>query len=95
MWEGNTILLRREQEVILARGYNYLKRIPGLDTGMALNVENPIPGGAPYPYTSLCDFAPRWQWIVDEMVTPWMARPEAERYFYIDRTYTELITSVE
>ncbi len=71
---GNEILLRREQEIILARGYAALARLK-LGATMGRLSDSPVPGGKNFcdsvPGGDLTDFDDRWKWIVQEMLRQW------------------------
>lgn len=83
--KGNASLLKREQRVILERGYLELARLQdkGLDQGMAKNSISPIPGGKDFldvvPGGDLTNFDDRWRWIETDMLPKWLAFSPAER----------------
>ncbi|MBC7783506.1 MAG: hypothetical protein H7144_06670, partial [Burkholderiales bacterium] len=97
--EGNTRLLRREQEEILDRGYNELETVPLLPTVMTLLVKNPIPGGLGWWaaetsalwMTYVTDFPARWNWIEQQMVGPWSMWSDSAKMDFVSRSLDDII----
>ncbi|MGH7951534.1 MAG: hypothetical protein ACREFE_06405, partial [Limisphaerales bacterium] len=66
--QGNEDLLQREQQQILADGYQQLTTMSNLVTwGMSQFAKNPVPGGPDFitlePSGNIADFDARWDWI--------------------------------
>jgi uncharacterized delta-60 repeat protein len=78
IWTGNTRLLQREQQTILADGYARLASTPGVPSKMSQQIENAF-GGGPFTGTDVTDFNQRWDWIVNQMVAPWRQLTQAQR----------------
>jgi len=96
IWDGNILLLRREQEVALAEGFRLLSTIPLLADALGIFVENPfknpVTNGQPFDGTGpLTRFDDRWAWIQTEMVTPWRALPQVNREFWVDQPLDDLV----
>ncbi|MGH7139011.1 MAG: hypothetical protein ACREHD_24970 [Pirellulales bacterium] len=72
--QGNAMLLQREQQTILMRGYAELARL-NLGKLMGALAKSPVPGGKPFsesvPGGDLANFADRWRWILKEMLPNW------------------------
>jgi len=72
--EGNEMILRREQQVILEEGYKELNRLK-LGRVMGAMAESPVPGGCSFnkcvPKGDLTNFNDRWKWISGEMLPNW------------------------
>jgi hypothetical protein len=102
VWQGNELLLKREQQVVLNPGYKALNKKMFIPTLMSLIAENPfrVSGGAPFnngvvdalAYQNLTNFEQRWSWIQAEMVTPWEAETPARRDFFIKSNFNMLVT---
>jgi hypothetical protein len=96
--EGNKMLLRREQEVILTPGYANITRIPGINLGRTMGrmAESPVPGGRRFsvavPGGSLANFTDRWKWIEGDMVKHWNRMPRKDRLYYVETPITNELT---
>lgn len=78
IWQGNTTLLKREQEIILAKGYDHLANIPGVAATMSKQVINAFDGG-PFTGTDVSNFDQRWNWMVNQMVAPFRSWTQSQR----------------
>ena len=76
--QGNTRLLRREQQQILKEGYAFLAKM-GIGVVMGWLTKSPIPGGKSFhevvPIGDLTNFDQRWYWIENDMLPAWLALP--------------------
>lgn len=72
--QGNKLLLKREQQIILAEGYRALAAL-NMGKIMGAMATSPIPFGDSFntvvPGGSLCDFDDRWRWISQELFPRW------------------------
>jgi uncharacterized delta-60 repeat protein len=93
LWHGNELLLRREQEVVLDRGYTAISKLPLVPTIMNYLVENPsaIVGGTGFDGADFTEFSDRWTWLVNDVVQPWFDTDQATRDYYIDQPFNDLI----
>lgn len=85
--EGNAQLLRREQEVVLKRGYRELSK-RNLGVLMGTIAENPIPGGQHFNDIvkggDLANFEDRWKWIEKDMIGRWNSMTRSQRRALVD-----------
>ena len=77
IWAGNTELLKREQQIILAEGYAHLASIPFVAGVMSKQVTNAFDGG-PFTGTDVTNFDQRWVWMVNQMVAPFRGWTQAQ-----------------
>ena len=85
--KGNAILLQREQQIVLKRGYAALSTMSvgpvSVATIMSRNATNPIPGGKDFlktvPSGNLTNYNDRWKWITTQMLPIWNAMDNALR----------------
>jgi len=80
--EGNKLLLRREQQETLARGYKELARI-GITGPIGMMTTSPLPGGSAFwsvvPGGDITDFNDRWKWITSDMLPKWHDMSKANK----------------
>jgi hypothetical protein len=73
--QGNKDLLQREQQQVLAFGYQQLSAIPNVTAIMSLLAKNPVPGGPDFatlePSGSIAIFNDRWDWIIHSSNGMW------------------------
>ena len=91
--EGNKILLRREQEMILADGYRRLQGL-GIPGPMAYLTRSPVPGGVDFLEHNrlgyLERFADRWNWIEQDMYPKWVGLPVSRQLELVSRSIERL-----
>lgn len=94
VWSGNTVLLRREQEEVLAAGYDTLDNIPTTRLGLSVLAESPVPGGRPFqivnPGGDLTNFNDRWEWIETDMLPAYRELSPEHRDRLINQPLEEL-----
>jgi hypothetical protein len=106
-WQGNVELLRREQAVVVGRGYSEFRKVTAAPELMSALVENPfrIVGGHTFPLFSinvgawstefrlhkLTNFEDRWNWMQDEMVAPWRNATQSQRDTYVGASFNFMV----
>jgi hypothetical protein len=94
---GNKVLLRREQEVVLAPCYASIRAIPDFDQipeRMSADALSPVPGGKPFrevvPGGDITVFADRWKWIETDMLPAYERLTPERRRQLVNTPLTDL-----
>ena len=61
---------------------------------MTLSIQNPFPGGGPFPNPLTGDvtkFSQRWAWMQSQIVNVWKNTPAAIRTLYMIKTLQQLV----
>lgn len=73
--DGNLLLARREQQIVLQPDYEILKTMTGTASLMSILASSPVPAGMSFsdvvPGGNLCVFANRWNWITNSAGGIW------------------------
>jgi hypothetical protein len=94
---GNHLLLRHEQEVVLAPMYAAIRDIPDFDripARMSADALSPVPGGKPFrevvPGGDITVFADRWRWIETDMLPAYERLTPGRRRRLVNTPLAEL-----